>query len=144
MKQIIFYELIKKLKHRPQLMRKLKIFAVVGIAGFLIAGGLVIWAGASAVGYVASKANQAVHSPTTQQHLESLKVEIQSLPKFQALSCWGKAQSLIAVEPWLARPALDNLKNLKVACLEDRPTVCEDHECTQMKKLMHTAEGTTI
>lgn len=144
MKRIVIYELMRKLKHKPHLMRKLKIFAVVGIIGFVVTSGLVIWAGISAVGFVASKANQAVQSPIAQQHLESLKTEVQTFPKLQALNCWGKAQSLMAVEPWLARPALDNFKNLKVACLDEKPVVCEGNECTQMKKFMHTAEGATI
>ncbi len=144
MKKIIFYELMRNLKHKPHLQRKLKIFVAIGIVGFLITGGIVIWAGISAMGYVAAKATQVVQSPSAQQHLESLKTEVQALPKIQTLNCWDKAQSLMAVEPWLARPALDNLNDLRVACLEQRPAVCEGHECTQMKKQMHTAEGTMI
>lgn len=144
MKQIIFYEIIKGLKDKPQLIRKLKIFAVVGIIGFFIVGGFTVWAGISAFNYVASKATQTIQSPVTQQHLESLKAEAKSLPHIQALSCWGKAQSLLAVQPWLERPVVDNLVNLKVACLEQRPSVCEGYECNQMKEFMYTAEGTTI
>lgn len=47
----------------------------------------------------------------------------------------------MAVEPWLARPALDNLKNLTVACFEQRSTVCEGRECTEMKEFMNTTKG---
>lgn len=144
MKQQIFIEIIRKIKAKPHLMRKVKIFAVVGLVGFLVTGALTIWAGITAFNYVATKATAAVQSPVAQTNIESIKTELKTLPKFQALSCWGKAQSLMAVEPWLARPALDNLINLKVACLEDKPALCEGHECTQMKKLMHTAEGKTI
>ncbi len=144
MKQALFIEIIRKLKAKPHLMRKIKIFAAVGLVGFLITGALAIWAGITAFNYVATKATAAVQSPVAQTNIESLKTELKSLPKLQALSCWGKAQSLMAVEPWLARPAMDNLINLKVACLEDKSAVCEGHECTQMKNLSHTAEGKTI
>jgi len=144
MNQNIFFELLQKLKQKPNLMRKLKIFAVIGVVGFLITGGLVIWAGISAVSYVTSTTNQAVQSPLTQDHIAKLKTKAQGLPKIQALNCWAKAQSLLAVQPWLERPALDNLVNLKVACLEQKPAVCDGKDCEQIKDLMNTAEGRTI
>ncbi len=144
MKQDIIYEALRKLKAKPGLMRKVKIFAAVGVVGFLITGALVIWAGVSAFSYVVSKTTEVIHSPAALAQVENLKLEAKGFPKFQILSCWGKAQSLIAVEPWLARPALDNLMNLKLACLETAPPVCEGPECTQIKKLINTAEGETI
>lgn len=144
MKKVILFELLRKLKTQPKQMRKVKIFAVVGVAGFLLVSTLAIWAGISAVSFVASKATEIIHSPQAAQQVENLRTEVKELPRLQALNCWGKAQSLMAVEPWLARPALDNLKNLKVACLEERSTVCEGHECTEMKELMNTAKGRTI
>ena len=143
MKQIIFLELLKNLKAKPNLMRKVKIFAIVGVVGLIVTSTLVIWAGVSAFSYAANKASEVIQAPQTTAHLENLKSEVKGL-QLQPLNCWGKAQSLMAIEPWLQRPALDNLKNLKVACLEAAPPVCEGHECTQMKKLMHTAEGRTI
>jgi len=144
MKQIIFYELMRKLRHKPNLKRKLKIFAWVGVIAFVVLSGMMVWAGLSAVNYVASKANQILQSPMTQQHFESLKTEVQLFPKFQALNCWNKAQSLMSVEPRLARPALENINNLTLSCLEKKPAVCEGNECSQLKQLIHTAEGTTI
>lgn len=143
MKKIIFLAIIRKLKAKPHLMRKVKIFAVVGIVGFFMTGALAIWAGVSAIRYVADKANVVMQSLQTASQVESLKTELKGL-SLQPLNCWGKAQSLMALEPWLARPALDNLKNLKVACLEATTPVCEGHECFQMKKLINTAEGKTI
>lgn len=143
MKKSIFLEIIRELKAKPHLMRKVRIFAVVGIVGFFVTGALAIWAGASAISYVADKANVVMPSPQTAAQVESLKNEVKGL-SLQPLNCWGKAQSLMAVEPWLARPALDNLKNLKVACLEATTPVCVGHECTEMKKLIDTAEGKTI
>ena len=144
MKQDLFFEALRKLKAKPGLMRKVKIFAAVGVVGLLITGALVVWAGVSAFNYVASKTNEVIHSPTALAQVENLKSEAKVLTRFQPLNCWGKAQSLMAVEPWLARPAFDNLKNLKFACLEATSPVCEGQECTPMKKLINTAEGGTI
>ncbi len=125
MKREIVFEIIKRLKEKPHLMRKLKIFAVIGVVGFLITGALTIWAAVTAFNYVASKATEAIQSPSAQTHVDNLKAELKSLPKVQAIGCWAKAQSLLAVQPWLERPVIDNLVNLKVACLEDRTKVCE-------------------
>lgn len=144
MKQIIFYEILKKLKQKPNLVRKVKAFAVAGGIGFIFASGLLIWAGLSAAGSFASRASQIYGSPATQQHLESLKAEIKGLPKVQPLNCWGKAQSLMAVEPWLARSALENLINLKAACLEEQPFPCEGSDCSQMRQMMKSTEGSLI
>ncbi len=139
MKKLILLEILRKLKAKPHLMRKVKIFAAIGIVGFLVTSGLVIWAGVSAFSYVATKANEVIQSPQTSAQVENLRTEVKEFSGLKALSCWGKAQSLIAVEPWLARPALENLSNLKVACLEVKP-VCEGHQCSQMKQLMNTAK----
>lgn len=142
MKKIILFEILRNLKSKPALMRKVKIFAVVGLVGFVIISGLAIWAGVSAVKYVVASTNQAISSPQAQEQLINVKSELSKL-QFQPLSCWQKTQSLMAVEPWLARPAFDNLKNLKVACLDSKP-ICEGYECSQMKEMMNTAEGRTI
>ena len=108
----MIFQILKKLKESPSMMRKLKIFVVVGLVGFLITGALTIWAGITAFNYLASTASPLVQSPIP---------ELVALPKFQLLNCWSKAQSLMAVQPWLERSAVDNLVHLKMACLEDRP-----------------------
>jgi hypothetical protein len=144
MKQVILFEILKALKSKPNLMRKMKVFAIVGGIGFFVFGSLAIWAGISAFNFVVSSTSQAIHSPVAQGHVESLKAEIKSFAKFQPASCWGKAQSLLMVQPWLERPALDNLMNLKMACFEQKPKSCQEVGCEQMKYLINTAEGGTI
>lgn len=129
---------------KPHLMRKLKIFALVGFVGVLITGVLTIWVGMRVFNYVVYKATEAVHSPMVQTNIEDLKTEFRNLPKPHVLNCWGKAQSLMAIHPWLERPALDNLVDLKLACLEGRPANCNGHECTDMKNLIQTSEGSAI
>lgn len=118
MKHILLLKILNKLKGDPRLMKKVKIFAVVGLVGFFFAAGLTIWAGISAISYIASTANQAIQSPVTHSHLEDLKTDLKSLPKIQPVSCWAKAQSLISFQPWIERPALDNLIGLKAACFQ--------------------------
>lgn len=141
MKHIIVYEILDKLKRNPKLMRKAKVFAVVGLVGFLLIGTLTIWAGLSAINYLASSVNQAIQSPITQGHVES---EIKSLPSFQAVNCWGKAQTLLGVRPWLDRPAFENLTNLKVACFEQKSNLCEGSNCEHMNEISNSVKGSFI
>lgn len=144
MKHIIVYEILDKLKRNPKLMRKAKVFVVVGLVGVLLTGALTIWAGVSAINYLATSANQAIQSPITQGHVESLKSEIKSLPGFQAANCWGKAQTLLGVQPWLERPAFENLTNLKVACFEQKSNLCRGSNCETMNEVTNSAEGSFI
>lgn len=44
MKKLILFELLRKFKTQPKLMRKVKIFALVGVAGFLLVSTLAVWA----------------------------------------------------------------------------------------------------
>lgn len=144
MKQLIFLELLRELKTKPNLMRKVKIFAAAGVVVVLVTSVFIVWAGVSAFSYVAGKVNEALQSPQASTQVESFKTGVKGLSGFHALNCWGKTQSLMAVEPWLARPALDNLKNLKVVCFQGKPSDCEGHECPQIKQLISTAEGRSV
>jgi hypothetical protein len=94
-----------KLNLDPKIIKKIKIFAIVGVVCILILGSLVIWTGVTVIKHVASS------SPIGQ-----LKTELNELPNLNALSCWDQAQGLISVRPWLERPALENLNTLKLAC----------------------------
>ncbi len=144
MKKEIITEILKKLNTKPNLMRKLKIFAIVGIVGFIFVGGLTIWVGISAFNYIAIKAKETVKSPAALNHIDNLKSEFSNLPKLQALSCWSTAQSLMTAQPWLEKSAVDNLVTLKTACLELKPAVCEGAECENIKIMINTVEGKTI
>jgi hypothetical protein len=144
MKRTILEKPLRTFKNKPEFLRKLKGIVALGLVTFFLLGGLLIWAGISAVDYVATKANHLVMSQTTQQQIENLKLEVKSITKLQALSCWGKAQSLLAVEPWVTYSISENFKNLKVACLEEKPATCNGPECSQMKKIINTAEGSLI
>ncbi len=132
MKNAVVSEMLKKLKSNPQLARKLKVFALVGIVGIILAGGLAIWVGISAVNYVFNTANQVVSSPTAQQQLNTVKDQLQQV-EFQPLSCWNKTQNLLTAQPWLESSAIDNLRNLKTACFYSTPTTCEGSKCLDIK-----------
>lgn len=151
MKQIVMLELLKKLRSKPHLKRKLKIFLVVGFVGFLITSALVVWAGVAVFNFASNKASQIIESPQASAKVEALKTQATQFSALQAAGCWAKAQSLMAVEPWLLRPALENLGNLKVACfgqstpVTESAPICKGDECTEKKNLMRTAaEGEMI
>lgn len=135
MKKLILIEIAKRIQSKPNLKRKLKIFAVVGVFGFIVTTGLVIWAGVSAVRF----ASNEIQLVNVQGELENIKSRWQSLPRIAMVSCWDKAQSLMNYESWATRPVVDNFKNLKIACLEVKP-ICEGDSCHEMKKRMNSAE----
>lgn len=143
MKRLIIFEILRKLKSRPAVMRKVKIIAFISLFGFMFIGGIAIWAGVSAFRYIVATANQAGLSPQIVNQVQIMKSELKQI-QLQPLSCWNKAQSLLAVQPWLEKPVLYNLRNLKVACLDAMPPVCEGDDCNQMKKIMTTAKGGSL
>lgn len=128
MKYGIVYDIFKKLKQDPKLMRKFKIFALVSFAGFFVLLGLGIWAASSLFQVAMQTGQQIIQSPVTQNQISNLESEIKNI-EFQPLSCWQKTQSLMAVEPWLASSLADNLQSLKAACLS-AGTKMENKECT--------------
>lgn len=144
MKQDFVKEVIKKIKSQPKLMRKVKIFAAIGAVSFLIMGALIVWAGISAVKFVVSQTSELTQSHIAEEQIENLNLEIEGVLRLRPLNCWGKAQSLMAAQPWIERPAIENLKNLKLACLEHAPPKCQGADCALMKEIINTAEGRTI
>lgn len=119
MKKEIVYKILKKIESDKELKRKLKIFAVVGIVGFLIISAITVWIGFRAVSYVATKTKEAGTAPIVQGYVQNINSELKTLSKNQVVSCWGKAQSLISVQVWIERSAIDNLMDLKVACFDN-------------------------
>ncbi len=144
MKNQIFLRVLHNLKTKPHVLKKVKILAAVGLISFLILGSLLIWAGISTLRYIANQANQVALSPNIQAQVETLKTEVKGMTLLQPLNCWDRAQSLLAVQPWLERPAMDNFLNLKVACLGQKKKICEGPECAESDKQWETTEGTTI
>ncbi|MBL7671434.1 MAG: hypothetical protein JNM39_13195 [Bdellovibrionaceae bacterium] len=133
MKSQIVFEILQRLKAQPSFMRRVWIFAIVGGLGLLASGAILLWVGVSAITYVASSASHVIQASANQGLIKNLENGFGGLPKLNAMNCWGKTQSLLAVQPWLEGSALDNLAKLKVACLEEKPTVCQDEECEKMK-----------
>lgn len=110
MKRLIFYELLRNVQHKPILMRRIKVFVAIGVIGFFIAAGLLVWAGVSAVESIA-------------------RVQVEALPKIQVATCLDKTQNLILSGAWLERSPIENLNHLKVACLLEKPKACNEAEC---------------
>lgn len=142
MKKLIMIEILRKLKMNPHLMRKLKIFALVGSVGFIFTAGLLVWAGFAAVNYMASEFKQATQWSTVTQTATSS--ERQQRFKIQTLNCWDHAQSLLAIQPWLERPVGAHLADLKSACFDQKPIPCEGAHCEKVNSQVSAAEVSEI
>lgn len=140
MKKALLFEILRLLQSRPDLKRKIKIFAIVGGISFFIFGGLAIWAGVAAVNYLASSAIEIAQSPASQQHLAAVKEEVQKI-KFQPANCLSGAQNLLGFEPWIKNSALENLRNLKTSCFESSTGSCTGWDC---ESGLPQTEGSTI
>lgn len=129
MKYKIILEIIENIKSNPKLAKKLKFFGLAGLIGFIMIGGIAIWALISTINYVASSANQVVQSPVAKVHVENLKSEIKNLPQINTASCWDKATSLLTVNAWMEESVDENLTQLMAACFEKKHTECSGVEC---------------
>ena len=106
--------------------RKLKIFLGAGLAGTLMVGALVVWAGIATFKNVASVgANPVVqekikswNDTNVQEKIVSLEAGVKNLPALAKAGCWTTAQGLMKVEVWIAKPVAENINSLKVACLK--------------------------
>ena len=143
MKNIIFLEILKELKSNPALMKKAKIAGGFALVFCLLISGLAVWAGISILSHVASTAGQVITSPKTQERILDTKARLEQI-QFQPLSCLEKAQSLIAIEPWIANTMMNNFLSLKTACLESSPSSCETGDCEQVKDQNFKTEGRII
>jgi hypothetical protein len=125
MKHALLLEQLRNLKTNPPLKRKLKIFLGVGLAGIVMIGALVAWAGIATFKSVASiGANPVVqekikswNNTNVQEKIVSLDTGVKNLPALTKVGCWTTAQSLMKVEVWIAKPFVENLNSLKLACL---------------------------
>ena len=125
MKHINFLEELKYLKTNYKLNRKLKIFLGAGLAGILMVGALVVWAGVATFKSVASIGTNPVvqekikswNDTNVQEKIVGLETGVKNLPALAKVGCWTTAQSLMKVELWIAKPFVENLNSLKLACL---------------------------
>lgn len=144
MKRDIILEILKNLKKKPQLAKKIKTLGIFVIVGFVITGALTIFAGISAFNYIAEKANAMTQSPVTLNTVKNFNTVLDAAPTFHAEKCWEEMQSLIALKPWIDRPALANILNLKMVCLQNRPIGCEGSKCETLENLINTNERRSI
>lgn len=125
MKHINFLEELRYLKTNYKSNRKLKIFLGAGLAGILMVGALVTWAGIATFKSVASIGTNPVvqekikswNNTNVQEKIVSIEAGVKNLPALTKVDCWTTAQSFMKVEVWIAKPFVENLNSLKVACL---------------------------
>lgn len=127
MKYWMLLEIFNRLKSKPNFKRKFKIFLIIGSITFVMISGLIVWAGVSVYQFAKIQV-QAVNVPVSVEKIES---QIKTLPGFNFLNCWNKAQNLMSVEVWLSHPMAQNLNELKIACLQSSSTKCEGTSCSK-------------
>ena len=121
MKPLFYYlKLLKKSKSNPNFRRRAILFGSLGIFTFLAISSLALWAGISALSYVSESTRQVLATPIAMEQAKNLEEQFKELPSLQAVNCLDKAQRLLTVTPWLERPVLANLVELKNACLITR------------------------
>ena len=114
MKHLVLLELMRKFQASEQSRRKFKIFLGAGLAGLLLAGALIIWAGVAAIQQVAGLGANA----KVQEQVRDLTTEIPNLPALAKVGCRDKVQSLLSVGVWLEKPVAANVQSLRDACWE--------------------------
>ena len=103
---------LQNFKANDHFKRKLKLFFGIGCLGMVLLGGLVLWAGFTAVQKVAKIGGNI----NVQEQVENLKGEISEIPAIVKVGCWEKVQSLMNIQVWLETPLGENITSLKDAC----------------------------
>lgn len=117
MKTLSYYlKLLKKSKSNQNFRKRAILFASLGIVTFLMVSGLALWGGLSAISYVSDATSQVLSTPAAKEEAKTLREGLKEFPNLQALACLNRAQQLLAVTPWLERPVLANLVQLKNEC----------------------------
>lgn len=108
MMRLIAYEFFKIIQSNQKWKRRLKIFAIVSVTGLVVGLGMFIWAGVSAVSYVASNINQ-VQVPLPQ-------LSDQLVPQVSGSKCLVQLQSMANFQVWTNNPPAQNFQIIKDAC----------------------------
>lgn len=125
MKEQFLREIIYQIKSRPSLKKKIKIFLIVGLAGFVLTTGLLVWGAFSFLGYMGSQ----IQTSHLNGQVQEIQTNLKQLPTVNAIGCWARAQSLMNYETWFLRPIEDNFKALKQSCLNINPQPCQGSDC---------------
>lgn len=112
MKHYLLMEFLKTLQRRPDLKKKLKVFAIVGVIGFFLLGAVTLYVGWVGVKYVAQVATQV--QPLEQ--MGNLQSEVEKLPGVEIAGCWGAAQEVLSLESLLNRSLAEKFQTLKTGC----------------------------
>ena len=119
MKKIFISEIINKIKAKPHIYKKLKIFAVIGIVGILSLGTITVYLGVLGARYVASLSTDIY----TTENAEKLKSKIRDIPTLTKSNCIETAQNFLNLDTLFNKPMIENFQLLKKSCFE--PTVTE-------------------
>lgn len=112
MNQSELHKVFNNFKVNDHFKRKLKIFFGIGCLGMVLLGGLVLWAGFTAIQQVAEIGSNV----NVKGQVENLKEGISEIPAVVKVGCWEKVQSLMNIQVWLETPLAENITSLKNAC----------------------------
>ncbi len=113
MKKILIDEIFRTLKTKSQLHKKLKFFLVIALVALVFIGSFTLYLGVVGVRYLASVGQEI--NIAEQTHI--LKDKVQSLPKSIQPTCLTAAQSMLSLEKLTQKPLIENVQELKTACL---------------------------
>lgn len=112
MNQSELHKTINNFKANDHFKRKLKIFLGIGCLGMVLLGGVVLWAGFTAVHQVAKIGSNV----NIEKQINNIEGEISEIPAIVKVGCWDKVQSLMNIQVWLETPLGENITSLKDAC----------------------------
>jgi hypothetical protein len=117
MKKYVLVEVIKWIERTPNAKKKIFIGLGVAAVGFLLVGGLALWAGIAGLKYIAGAA-QNVNVASHVQSLQGLGEQAQQVSSAAVGSqCWQKAQGLLSVDAWIQNTPAENIRTFTSACL---------------------------
>lgn len=143
MKKVILYEVFKWLKSKPEIGKKIRPLIIISVVAFFLTAALALWAGVSMVQYGIGSLSKALDSGVAQDFAGEIKGGVAEMG-FQPKSCWAKVESLISPEPWLSKPAFDNLKDLQLACFNGTASKLNENKDQSDPKQFLNNEGSYI
>ena len=119
MKNVFILNVLNSVKSNPKFLKKLKIFAIVGVGAFLCLSVLGVWLGVKVVNYTYESAKHIISAPVLQGSNLDILNEFNNL-QLNSAGCKDLANELLNVKPWLEQPLQQHFDKIKSACFESK------------------------
>jgi|GEM_PF-1464341 len=123
MKVHYLHLLYRYFRSNPKAGRNVAITFGVMFSFLLIIGGAVIWGVLSVASEIFTRVQTSTEIDSARDRIE--EVVTNQLPDFAIESCAKKFVELSNPLIWLEQPFFDNVKAIKIACLEQGAEICE-------------------